>query len=382
MSREFHAVNVFSTNINAEQISRSDLLAWVNTSLETYLERVEDLCSGAAYCQFMDMLFPGCIQLSKVRFQTYQEHEYLKNFKVLQGAFTRCKVTTDIPMQKLAKGNFLDNYEFAQWFKKFYDANYRYTNYEASAARKGLPIETGNMVKATRTNYVRPDGTKPTPLYNTLPKPIRRPHTATAATSITGKYTPEGRNTLQHATTDLAQPRRVQVAQPISYQHIPPHATSTSYQPCPRQVVVATSSTSTTELLKREVDACKIELQDVRDCMANINAEKTLYCSRLRALEQFCIAKVEAVKKGAPNTTLFINAEEFLDILYLRPGAQPNIPDTTGTEAVGIYGGGETPIPEGDEECQNIIKKFVLVGTPATTGDQEGQASFLEDKEE
>ena len=36
-----------------------DLLAWVNTSLEAEYGKVEELGTGAAYCQFMDMLFPG-----------------------------------------------------------------------------------------------------------------------------------------------------------------------------------------------------------------------------------------------------------------------------------------------------------------------------------
>lgn len=48
--------------------------------------------SGAAYCQFMDMLFPGCILLKKVKFQAKLEHEYIHNFKVLQAAFKRMNV--------------------------------------------------------------------------------------------------------------------------------------------------------------------------------------------------------------------------------------------------------------------------------------------------
>ena len=53
------AVNVFSTSSTAENLSRHDLLAWVNDCLISTYVKVEELCSGAAYCQFMDMLFPG-----------------------------------------------------------------------------------------------------------------------------------------------------------------------------------------------------------------------------------------------------------------------------------------------------------------------------------
>ena len=76
------------------------MLSWVNDCLTTKYSKIEELCTGAAYCQFMDMLFPGMIfisfevvniehvagsvQLKKVKFNTKLEHEYINNFKVLQ----------------------------------------------------------------------------------------------------------------------------------------------------------------------------------------------------------------------------------------------------------------------------------------------------------
>lgn len=40
----------------------------------------------------MDMLFPGCISLKKVKFQAKLEHEYIHNFKLLQASFKRMNV--------------------------------------------------------------------------------------------------------------------------------------------------------------------------------------------------------------------------------------------------------------------------------------------------
>jgi len=40
----------------------------------------------------MDMLFPGCIPLKKVKFGAKLEHEYIHNFKILQAAFKRMGV--------------------------------------------------------------------------------------------------------------------------------------------------------------------------------------------------------------------------------------------------------------------------------------------------
>lgn len=48
-------------------------------------------------------------------------------------------------MERLVKGRFQDNFEFVQWFKKFYDANYQGQDYDALGSRGGEPI--GNSEK-------------------------------------------------------------------------------------------------------------------------------------------------------------------------------------------------------------------------------------------
>ncbi|MED6293790.1 Microtubule-associated protein RP/EB member 3 [Characodon lateralis] len=131
------AVNVYSTSMNAENLSRHDMLAWVNDSLQLTYTKIEQLCSGAAYCQFMDMLFPGCILLKKVKFNAKLEHEYIHNFKVLQAAFKRMNVDKIIPVERLVKGKFQDNFEFLQWFKRFFDANYDGKEYDPLLMRQG-----------------------------------------------------------------------------------------------------------------------------------------------------------------------------------------------------------------------------------------------------
>ena len=53
------AVNVYATGQTTDNLSRHDMLAWVNDCLQANFGKIEELCTGAAYCQFMDMLFPG-----------------------------------------------------------------------------------------------------------------------------------------------------------------------------------------------------------------------------------------------------------------------------------------------------------------------------------
>uniref|UniRef100_G3NVC3 Microtubule-associated protein RP/EB family member 1 n=1 Tax=Gasterosteus aculeatus aculeatus TaxID=481459 RepID=G3NVC3_GASAC len=131
------AVNVYSTSMTVENLSRHDMLAWVNDSLQLTHTKIEQLCSGSAYCQLMDMLFPGCILMKKVKFNAKLEHEYINNFKVLQGSFKRMKVDKIISVERLVKGKFQDNFEFLQWFKKFFDANYDGKEYDPLSSRQG-----------------------------------------------------------------------------------------------------------------------------------------------------------------------------------------------------------------------------------------------------
>ena len=43
--------------------SRHELLSWVNDCLQAQFGKIEELCTGAAYCQFVDMLFPGRLEI-------------------------------------------------------------------------------------------------------------------------------------------------------------------------------------------------------------------------------------------------------------------------------------------------------------------------------
>lgn len=46
-------------------------------------------------------------------------------------------------MDRLIKGRFQDNFEFLQWFKKFFDANYDGREYDAYEARGGITLGSG-----------------------------------------------------------------------------------------------------------------------------------------------------------------------------------------------------------------------------------------------
>lgn len=159
------------------------MLAWVNDCLLTRYTKVEELGSGAAYCQFMDMLFPGCIQLKKIKFKTKLEHEYIQNFKVLQSAFKKMTVDKIVPVDKLIKGRFQDNFEFLQWFKRFFDANYAGQDYDALAARGGIEVAgTGSGSTRSRMPMAASNG------HSRMPAASRQPRSAPAPRAPISSY--------------------------------------------------------------------------------------------------------------------------------------------------------------------------------------------------
>ena len=65
--------------------------------------------TGVAYCQIVDMLQPGRIQLSKISPKAKAEYEFITNFKLLQQCFTKLGIYKDIEIEKLVKCKYQDN---------------------------------------------------------------------------------------------------------------------------------------------------------------------------------------------------------------------------------------------------------------------------------
>ncbi|XP_048840090.1 microtubule-associated protein RP/EB family member 1-like isoform X1 [Brienomyrus brachyistius] len=187
------AVNVYSTSVTSDNLSRHDMLAWINESLQLNLTKIELLCSGAAYCQFMDMLFPGCVPLKKVKFQAKLEHEFIHNFKILQAGFKKMGVDKIIPVDKLVKGKFQDNFEFVQWFKKFFDANYDGKEYDPVEARQGqetVPVPNSAVPALNKPKKVLNTEVRLSPRKVPKPAAMIAPQRSAAVPKTTPKMAP------------------------------------------------------------------------------------------------------------------------------------------------------------------------------------------------
>ena len=56
----------------------------------------------------------GTIPIKKVKFNTKLETDYISNFKHLQNCFNKNGVDKVVPIEKLVKGKYMENFEFVQ----------------------------------------------------------------------------------------------------------------------------------------------------------------------------------------------------------------------------------------------------------------------------
>ncbi|XP_070134058.1 microtubule-associated protein RP/EB family member 1 isoform X6 [Drosophila bipectinata] len=270
------AVNVYSTNVTSENLSRHDMLAWVNDCLQSQFSKIEELCTGAAYCQFMDMLFPNSVPVKRVKFRTNLEHEYIQNFKILQAGFKKMSVDKIIPIDKLIKGRFQDNFEFLQWFKKFFDANYDGRDYDASAVREGAPMGFGS------------GAAKPLPGAGT--------------SGVAGSYRRAAPTTTRPATTSAVKPTVSKVV-PRTNNVAPPSR------------MAAGNSTGTVKkndagnsVSNQQIEEMSNQVMDMRINLEGLEKERDFYFSKLRDIEILC----QEADDGEAHPLI----QKILDILY------------------------------------------------------------------
>ncbi|XP_026834619.1 uncharacterized protein LOC6542622 [Drosophila erecta] len=116
--------NVYQTKYG-KAASRRRILNWINNNLRTSFMRIEDLRSGVEYCLMLHKLKPSAIKLKQVFMNPRTHYEYVHNMRLLQKSLFKQGVEKQIPIQRLVSRGNLENLEFAQWFKAFYDLNYK-----------------------------------------------------------------------------------------------------------------------------------------------------------------------------------------------------------------------------------------------------------------
>ncbi|XP_070134055.1 microtubule-associated protein RP/EB family member 1 isoform X3 [Drosophila bipectinata] len=288
------AVNVYSTNVTSENLSRHDMLAWVNDCLQSQFSKIEELCTGAAYCQFMDMLFPNSVPVKRVKFRTNLEHEYIQNFKILQAGFKKMSVDKIIPIDKLIKGRFQDNFEFLQWFKKFFDANYDGRDYDASAVREGAPMGFGSgaakPLPGAGTSGVAGS-------YRRAAPTTTRPATTSAVKPTVSKVVPR--------TNNVAPPSRMAAGNSTGTVKKNDAGNSVSNQQIEE---MSNQVGEDQECIKSSETYFPRQVMDMRINLEGLEKERDFYFSKLRDIEILC----QEADDGEAHPLI----QKILDILY------------------------------------------------------------------
>jgi RP/EB family microtubule-associated protein len=124
--------------------SRSQLLEWLNATLELNYTKVEECGTGAAFCQLMDCTVGG-VAMNKVKFDSNYDYDNRQNWKLLQASFTKNNITKVIDVERLIKCRLQDNLELLQWFKRFWMENKGFNDdYDVIGRRKGQGYISGS----------------------------------------------------------------------------------------------------------------------------------------------------------------------------------------------------------------------------------------------
>ena len=104
-------------------VGRKEVVDWINSTLDISISKIEDTATGAIACQLLDIMHPGQVPMHKVNWSAKQNFELVANYKILQTAFSKLHIDKFVDVDRLISGRYMDNLEFMQWFKRFYEMN-------------------------------------------------------------------------------------------------------------------------------------------------------------------------------------------------------------------------------------------------------------------
>jgi len=296
-------------------VGKNILIKWVNELLNINIQKVEEMATGAYYCQLLDMIYrdPPAVSLSKVNFAAKYDYEYVKNWNVLQAVFTTQGIQKYVDVGKLVKAKYQDNLEFFQWFKSWFDSKYSGGDEYDPKVKRDAAIKSKGGKLAAPSAIAKPAAKPSKPVVSAPSKPavVAKPIKPTTTTAPTAKK-----------TTTPTQPTKT----------------------APK----ATKSPAKTD----EKDADMIA--KLKTTIEGLEKERNFYFSKLRAIEILCQdeAHKEAETKGKVLQVLYSTEEE-----EKAPEATTDQPETTEQETAP-----EEHVPIEDAAPENLLDTGVAEG--------------------
>ena len=107
--------------MKSKKLGRSELLSWLNKTVESEYLKVEDLSDGVGFCQIIEAFYKGCsheintLKLNSIN-DNEQKQKNLSTFNILLG---KAGCPRQIDPIKMSKGVFSLNLEFLQYLWDF-----------------------------------------------------------------------------------------------------------------------------------------------------------------------------------------------------------------------------------------------------------------------
>lgn len=152
--------------MKAKNLGRLELLQWLNDATECDYPKIELCSDGIAYCQILDALHPGVVQLSKLNLNAKHKDDNARNLKVLDDAIHKLKLNKQIKIETLSNGKFQFNMDFIQWLYDYaqkVNPNVVYSGYERRveaykkqnglASLQGIQIQMSPHLVPNKTSY-------------------------------------------------------------------------------------------------------------------------------------------------------------------------------------------------------------------------------------
>uniref|UniRef100_A0A0N4ZTQ5 Calponin-homology (CH) domain-containing protein n=1 Tax=Parastrongyloides trichosuri TaxID=131310 RepID=A0A0N4ZTQ5_PARTI len=283
-------VNVYTTSATTDNLSRHEMLLWVNDCLQSCYGKIEQLHDGAGYCLFTDLLFPGAIQLKRVKWNSRLELDWLANWKLVQLSWKQLGIDKVVPVDRLIKGKFQDNFEFLQWFKKFFDANYEGHDYNPVEARNGEPLPAGGKGANTPNTSTTASRMPMKTSQASVSKPISMRTSSNYSVNSNASNTTSKKPISSVSTPKVAPTSRVQPTKVASTQQKP-----SGIEPSVHNQVV------------QELEEVRRQLIESDEVLAGLEKERDFYFSKLRQIEVLC-----QDHESSGN----VETQKVLDILY------------------------------------------------------------------
>lgn len=118
--------------------SKYKLCAWVSTVLDMEFTSVHQASTGAVFCQLLDSVHPGSMEIINVNWKAKNEKEYLENFIIFQKGLVYNNIEIPINITRLIKGNYQEILALLHWLYEYYFSKNNYSSiYKALEIRGG-----------------------------------------------------------------------------------------------------------------------------------------------------------------------------------------------------------------------------------------------------